>query len=361
MEVILEHIHNLTRFLWQTIFLHKRHNASLNWSKDRREVQYYASVAAFEYLLFVCTAHHREEHTVHTDRCLYHIWRVALVELRVEVLNLLTTILSVLAKVEVSTAVDTFYLLESKWHLEFDVSSGVSVVSEFVVIVVAVVLVTHTKGFVPLEAELLPVLKPFHLLTWTNEELHLHLLKLTHTEHELACYYLVAECLTDLCDTKRNLHTARLLYVEVVHEYTLCSLRTEVNLHGTIGGRTHLGGEHEVELTHVGPVAGTRDWANDFFINNDLLEFLKVVVVEGSSESLVESVAFLYVGFYSLVGLLEHLLVEALAEAFACFGYFFLNLLVVLSELVLDKHVCAVAFFAILIIYEWIVECVHVT
>ena len=92
-----------------------------------------------------------------------------------------------------------------------------------------------------------------------------------------------------------------------------------------------------------------------------MLEFLKVVVVEGSSESLVESVAFLYVGFYSLIGLLEHLLVEALAEAFACFGYFFLNLLVVLSELVLDKHVCAVAFFAILIIYEWIVECVHVT
>ena len=62
-----------------------------------------------------------------------------------------------------------------------------------------------------------------------------------------------------------------------------------------------------------------------------MLEFLKIAIVEGSRKTLVEGVALLYVGFDALVGLLEHLLVEALAEAFAGFSYFFLDFLVVLS------------------------------
>ena len=38
--------------------------------------------------------------------------------------------------------------------------------------------------------------------------LYIHLLKLTHTEDELACNDFVTESLTDLCDTERNLHPA---------------------------------------------------------------------------------------------------------------------------------------------------------
>ena len=85
------------------------------------------------------------------------------------------------------------------------------------------------------------MLEPFHLCAWLAEELHLHLLKLTHTEDELTCNDLVTECLTDLSDTERDAHTACLLNIKVIHEDTLRSLGTEVDFHCTVGSRTHVG------------------------------------------------------------------------------------------------------------------------
>ena len=107
----------------------------------------------------------------------------------------------------------------------------------------------------PFQASLFPFLEPLHLLARTNEELHLHLLELAHTEDELTGNDLVTERLTDLGDTERYFHTASLLDIQEVNEDTLRCLRTEIDLHGAIGGRTHLGREHQVELANICPVA----------------------------------------------------------------------------------------------------------
>ena len=42
----------------------------------------------------------------------------------------------------------------------------------------------HAQCLMPSKANLLPILKPLHLCTWLAEELHLHLLELTHTEYD---------------------------------------------------------------------------------------------------------------------------------------------------------------------------------
>ena len=118
-----------------------------------------------------------------------------------------------LAKVEVGTREDTLYLLEAEWHVELDICSSISIVSKLVVVVEAVVLSTETEVLMPLHTYFLPLSEPVKLCTWLDEELHLHLLELTHTEDELTCNDLITECLTDLGDTEMNLHTAGLLYV----------------------------------------------------------------------------------------------------------------------------------------------------
>ena len=97
-------------------------------------------------------------------------------------------------------------------------------------------------------------MKPLHLCTWLAEELHLHLLELTHTEYELAGNNLVTESLTNLADTEWQLHTAGLLNAQVIYEDTLSCLRTEIYLACSIAGSTHLGREHQVELANVCPV-----------------------------------------------------------------------------------------------------------
>ena len=175
------------------------------------------------------------------------------------------------AQVEVGTAVNTLYLLEPKRHQELDIGCGIGVVRQLIMVVEAVFLVTQAQCLMPFQAELFPVLEPFQLLTRTNEELHLHLLELAHTEDELTSDNLVAECLTNLRNSERNLHTARLLHVQEVHEDTLCGLRTKINLHCAVCRRTHLCREHQVELTYVGPVARAANRTNDLLIQDDLL------------------------------------------------------------------------------------------
>ena len=119
--------------------------------------------------------------------------------------------------------------LETEWEAELDVGCRICIVSELVMIVETIVLVTHSESLVPCHTVLLPLCEPVELRTWLDEELHLHLLELPHTEDELTCHNLISEGLTDLCDTERNLHTTGLLYVEIVYENTLCSLRTQID------------------------------------------------------------------------------------------------------------------------------------
>ena len=177
-----------------------------------------------------------------------------------------------LREVEVRTAVDALHLLESERHVELDVGSSIGVVGQLVVIVEAVVLCAKAQVLVPLHACLLPLGKPLQFRAGLDKELHLHLLELTHTEDKLAGNNLVAECLTNLGNAEGYLHAACLLHVQVVDEDALSRLRTQVDLHRAVGRRTHFGGEHQVELTHVSPVLRAANGADNLLVEDNLTQ-----------------------------------------------------------------------------------------
>ena len=129
-----------------------------------------------------------------------------------------------LRQVEVGAAVYALHLLEAKWHEKLDVGGGVGIVCQLLVVVEAILVVAQAQGLVPLQAGLLPELKPLHLLAGTHKELHLHLLKLAHAEDELASHYLVAEGLAYLRDTEGDAHAAGLLHIQEVHKDALGGL-----------------------------------------------------------------------------------------------------------------------------------------
>ena len=231
-----------------------------------------------------------------------------------------------LAQVEVRTAVDTLYLLEAERHLKLDVGSCIGIVSQFLVIVVTILLVAQSQSLVPFQTGLFPFLEPLHLFARTNEELHLHLFELAHTEDELASHNLVTEGLTNLSDTEGHLHTACLLYVQEVHEDTLSRFRTQIYLHGSIGCRTHLGREHQVELTHVGPVACTRNRADNLTIQDQLAQILEVRVVHIFGIAGMNLIPLGLMLQHAWVSSPELSLVELVAKAFGSLGHLLVDL-----------------------------------
>ena len=182
---------------------------------------------------------------------------IAFAGLRVKILYLAAGEFLVIAQVKIRTGMDALEFLEAEGELKLDVGGGVGIVGQFLVVVEAVLLIAQSEGLVPLQTGLFPLGEPLKLGTWTHEELHLHLLKLPHAEDELTGHYLVAEGLAYLGYSERNLHTACLLDIEEVDEYTLCCLGTQVDDTVLAGYIAELGGEHQVELTHLGPVLGT--------------------------------------------------------------------------------------------------------
>ena len=239
--VELEEVLNFARLVRETVFLDERHDARLDRSEGGRKREHDTAVATFERLLLVGGAHDRKEHTVNADGSLDDIRGVALLGFRVEIFNLLATELGVLSEVEVGAAVDAFDFLESEWHFKLNVGSGVGVVSQLVVVVESIFVVTETKSLVPTETNLLPLGEPVEFCSRLNEELHLHLFKLAHAEHELARYNLVAECLANLRDAERQLHASALLHVEVVDKDALRRFRTEVDFACGVGSTAHFG------------------------------------------------------------------------------------------------------------------------
>ena len=266
-----------------------------------------------------------------------------------------------LAEVEVRAAVDALHFLETEGHVEFDVRSCIGIVCQFFVVVETVVFSAESQGLMPCHACGLPFFEPFEFGSGLYEELHFHLFELTHAEDELACYDFVAESLSDLCDAEGHFHASGLLHVEVVDEDTLCGFRTEVYFQCSVGGASHFGGEHEVELADVGPVASAADGADDFLVEDNLAEFLQVGVVHGFGKAFVQCVALGLILQYTGVCGAELRFVKGLSEAFASLCNLLLNLLVVFGNLVFDKDVGAVALFAVAVVDEGVVEGVYVS
>ena len=73
----------------------------------------------------------------------------AMVQFRIEILDLLSREFLMLTQVEIRTAMYTLHFLESERHLELDIRSGVSVVSQLLMIVITILLISQAKSLMP--------------------------------------------------------------------------------------------------------------------------------------------------------------------------------------------------------------------
>ena len=108
------------------------------------------------------------------------------------------------AEVEIGPGMDSFQLLETEGEVELDIGGSISVMGQFLMIMEPVILRTHTEVHVPFHTIFLPLAEPLHLGSRFAEELHLHLLEFAHAEDELTGDNLIAEGLSDLCDTEKG-------------------------------------------------------------------------------------------------------------------------------------------------------------
>ena len=138
------------------------------------------------------------------------------------------------AEVEIGAGVNSFHFLEAERHLEFNIRSGIGIMSQLIVVVETVFLVAKSEGFVPFQAELFPEFKPLHFLTRANKELHFHLFEFAHAENKLTGYYLISKCFSDLGNTEWNFHAAGFLHIQVVYKNSLSRFRSQINFHGSI-------------------------------------------------------------------------------------------------------------------------------
>jgi len=266
-----------------------------------------------------------------------------------------------LRQVEVRTTVNTFHFLEAERHQEFDIRSSIGIVSQLVMVVIAIMIIAEAQCLMPFQTGLFPSLEPVEFSTRFYKELHLHLLKLTHTEDELACNDFVTESLTDLCDTERNLHTTGLLYIQIVHEDTLSCFRTKVNLHCTFRSRTHFSGKHQIELANFRPVFRTADRANNFLIQYNLAQFIKVIIIQCFGKTFVQSVTFSLMLQHAGICTAKLCFIKSFTETFGSFGNFFVYFVVIFGELIFNQHIGTITFLGIAVINQRIIERIYVS
>ena len=227
-------------------------------------------------------------------------------------------------------------------------------------VVITVVFIAHAKGLMPCQTRLFPVVKPLHFGAGLAEKLHLHLLKLAHTEYKLAGHNFVTEGLSNLCDTERQLLTRCLLHVQEVHKDALGGFRTQVNPVRCSGLRTEFGRKHEVKLPYIGPVFGAADGVYYLFIHNNLLQFVEVGPLHGSGITLMKGVALGLMFEHARVGFAEFSLIKAVAKALGGLAYLLGYLLFVLGNLIFYEHIGAVSLLRVAVIYQRIVESIDV-
>ena len=96
-----------------------------------------------------------------------------------------------------------------------------------------VILTSETQRLMPFHPDFFPFFKPSQFTSGLDEELHLHLFKLSHPENELPGNNLIAECLSNLSNSKWDLHPACLLDIEKIHKYPLGGFGTKIDFVGT--------------------------------------------------------------------------------------------------------------------------------
>ena len=145
MEVELQVVDDFACLFGQSVFLYQRHHSQLHRSQGSGKFQYYARFTILQLLFTIGSRHDAEEHAVYTNRGLDDVRGIAFVGFRVEILDVLAGELLMLGQVEIRTAVDAFHFLEAEGHQELDVRSRIGVVSQLVVVVVAVMVVAEAQ------------------------------------------------------------------------------------------------------------------------------------------------------------------------------------------------------------------------
>ena len=169
---------------------------------------------------------------------------------------------------------NTFYFLETDREFIFNITSFLRIMRQLHVIMITILIGRHTQTEMPLQTRFFPILIPLTFCARAYEELHFHLLKLTHTENELTGNNLVTESLTYLCNTKWHFHTRRFLHIQKIHENTLSCFWTQVNLiviRIIRSNSAKLCFKHQVKLTNICPVNCATYRTSDFMIQNHLL------------------------------------------------------------------------------------------
>ena len=118
-------------------------------------------------------------------------------------------------------------------------------------------------------------------------------------------------------------------------------------------------GEHQVELTHLSPVLGTGDGADDATVDDDVTQPLQVVGIQRLRHAGANLVHLLPVAQHVGIGGTELLLVEALAELAAAFLDLLGYLLLQFCDVVLDKHVGTVTLLGVLVVDKRVIEGTH--
>ena len=248
------------------------------------------------------------------------------------------------AQIKIGTRMYSFHFLEAERKIEFDIGCSIGIVRKLFMVVETVVVVAETEGTVPLHPHFLPIGKPFHLVSRTDEKLHFHLLELPHAEDELPCNYLIAKSLAYLCDTERELHAARLVNIQEIDENTLCGFGTEVYRARPLGHRAYLSGEHKVELPHLGPVLGTGNRACYVAVENQLPQAFEVVRIQSGSETVAYGIDFRLIAQDIRISSTELFLVEGITEFFTPFFDILRDFFLQFSNIILHKDIGTVPF-----------------
>jgi len=102
---------------------------------------------------------------------------------------------------------------------------------------------------VPLDSSFLPFFKPLHVTARFDEKLHFHLFKFTGSKNKIPGGDFISECLSNLGNPEWDFLPAGLVNVEEVDVDPLRCFRPKVNDRRRVFQWTHMGFEHEVELT----------------------------------------------------------------------------------------------------------------
>src|SRR5712692_9786673 len=167
--------------------------------------------------------------------------------------------LAVAREVPILPPVDAFPFLPAEHRLVFDVEGLFGIVGKLIrpVCTEAQAIFVVDEVLVPVETELLPVVKPLLHFAGMHKKLQVPLLELAQTEQEVPRCNLVTEGFTDLADAEGNLHTRGLEHIFVVQEDVLAGLTAQVGFHALAFNDPNIGLHHQVESTRLCEFAAT--------------------------------------------------------------------------------------------------------